>query len=72
MKFLVFNLTDLHAPNPDATTRLGIRIIDAESMDNAKDLIRTCYPGAWAIVEKRTFDRGIVYVDRRAGEGGTP
>ena len=59
MKFIVFNLDDFHRQQKEGT-KVGFRFIEAKSLQAAKDFMRTYYPGAWAVVPKKTFDQGIV------------
>lgn len=70
MRFIAFNLEDFHVQQRDATTRVGVRFIEARNMEKAKELLRTCHPGAWAIVPKKTFDQGIVHAVQHETEGG--
>ena len=65
VKFIVFSLSDFHVHQRDATTRVRVRFVDARNMDKAKEFMRTYYPGAWAIVPKKTFDKGIVHAKER-------
>jgi len=65
VKFIVFSLSDFHIHQRDATTRVRVRFVDARNMDKAKEFMRTYYPGAWAIVPKKTFDKGIVHAEER-------
>jgi len=65
LTFIVFDLTDFHVQQRDATTRVRVRFVQAKNMEKAKELMRTCYPGAWAIIPKKTFDKGIVHAEER-------
>ena len=67
MTFIVFNLADFHVQQRDATTRVGVRFVQAKNMEKAKELMRRYYPGAWAIVPKKIFDRGIVHAEDQGG-----
>jgi hypothetical protein len=71
MNFIVFNLSDFHKHQRDATTRVGVRFVWAKNMEKAKDFMRTYYPGAWAIIPKKTFDKGVVHGERKRAEGGS-
>jgi hypothetical protein len=51
----------------DATTRVGVRFVQAKNMEKAKELMRCYYPGAWAIVPKKIFDRGIIHAEDQGG-----
>ena len=70
MKFLVFDLNDFHTQQRDAKTRVGVRFVDAKNIEKAKEFMRTYYPGAWAVVPKKIFDKGIVHALQHAAEGG--
>jgi len=63
MTFIVFSLDDFHTQQRDATTRVGVRFVKARNLDKAKGFMRTYYPGAWAIVSKKVFDKGIVHAE---------
>jgi hypothetical protein len=65
VKFIVFSLSDFHVHQRDAATRVRVRFVDAKNMDRAKEFMRSYYPGAWAIVPKKTFDKGIVHAEER-------
>ena len=47
-----------------------MRFDDAKNMNKAKEFMSASYPGAWAIVARKTFDQGIVHVGRHAEEEG--
>ena len=64
MTFIVFSLDDFHSQQRDATTRVGVRFVEAKNMEKAKEFMRAYYPGSGAIVPKKTFDKGIVHAGR--------
>ena len=64
MTFIVFSIDDFHSQQRDATTKVGVRFVEAKNMEKAKEFMRAYYPGAWAIVPKKTFDKGIVHAGR--------
>jgi hypothetical protein len=67
--FIIFSLLDFHVQQRDTTTRVGVRFIDAKNMEKAKEFVRAYYPGAWAVVPKKTFDKGIVHAEVQTEEG---
>jgi len=67
LTFIVFNLTDFHVQQRDATTRVGVRFVQARSLEKAKEFMRRYYLGAWAIVPKKIFDKGIVHAEDQGG-----
>jgi len=57
--FIAFNLDDFHKQsNSGATVR--VKFIGAKDLDGAKDLASRHYGGAWAVVPRQVFDKGIV------------
>ncbi len=65
MKFLAFNLEDFHKQR-DAGALVGVKFFGANNLEKAKDFMRRHYPEtAWAVVPKRTFDKGIVLAELR-------
>lgn len=61
MIFIAFNLDDFHRQHKDACTRVSLRFINLKNFESAKQFIKDHYKGAWAIVPKKTFDKGIVH-----------
>jgi hypothetical protein len=62
MTFIAFNLEDLQAIRGDAGLMVGVIFVRAKSLEAAKDFMASYYPGnAWAVVPKKTFDKGIVH-----------
>jgi hypothetical protein len=61
MIFLAFNLEDFHSNQDAGRTKVGVKFVQARSLQAAKQLMANFYPdAAWAVVAKRTFDAGIV------------
>jgi hypothetical protein len=60
MIFLAFNLGDFHQQNKDGV-KVRVRFVGAKSLEAAKRFMQQYYPGSWAIVSKKAFDKGIVH-----------
>lgn len=57
--FIAFNLADFHRRQPNHTTMVQVRFLEARSLDQAKELMTYYMDGPWSVVPKRTFDLGI-------------
>ena len=68
MHFVAFNLDDFHVQNKGGT-KVGVRFLEAKSLEAAKQFMSNYYQGGWAVVDKRTFDKGIVFA--ASNNGGT-
>jgi len=67
MIYLAFNLEDYCHNQSAGFTRVGVRIIEAKNLRDAKEFMARFYPEtAWAVVSKRTFDAGIVPYERNS------
>ena len=66
MHFIAFSLDDFHIQKKDGT-KVGVRFVEAKSLDAAKRFMGRHYPGAWAVVAKKIFDKGIIYATSNNG-----
>ena len=57
MLFLAFDLSSFSSSSDSA---MKMRIVEHRNFESAKEFVSTCFPGTWAIVPKKLFDRGIV------------
>ena len=72
MVYPAFNLEYFHKNQDAGRTMVGVKFVQAGSLQAAKRLMANFYPdAAWAVVAKRTFEAGIVLANGCKDKEGT-